>query len=495
MPLTSVPRLNGRLRELGEAPVLFPALALAALMLLVMGAAVPLSMLFAHVSPDYGEGWNAYWAAAAMQSPAALYSTSHILVANNYPPLSFYMSGLVGLLTGDDLVAGRIVALASLLSVAGLTGWIVFRLGRSVTWSVVSGLLILLYAIYPFGQFFALDNPQWLGQAIMLAGVPPLIQPARKLPGWRACVLSAGCIVAGLLTKQNQFALPIAIASWLFIRDRKLFAIWCAAAVGLMAVAWLALGMLYGSAFFVELLGFKRIYELHYFLKGLPKLACLIPFAAIGILATRQRPSDARWLLIAIYAGLGLVMGALQHFGAGVGENADYDALVGGAILSGALLGSAASGRIDGAVGRRHRAALLGLLLVPIVITAPSPLAESLSDVRTAAAAEAEWSAMISDVRQAHGPVLCEVLAICFWAGKPIELDFFAYGQKLRTGTDPAPLRDLIAQKSAALLILDRRYDQHSGETRLPPPLPLLMRENYRLVRSSSGDIDELAPR
>ncbi len=480
---------------LGEAPLLFPALILAGLVLMALGAFGPLSLLFAHVSPDYGEGWNAYWTAAAMQSPAALYSQSHVLIANNYPPLSFYVNGLVGRLIGDDLVAGRIVALASLLSVAGLTAWIVFQLGRSAVWGVVSGLLILLYAVFPFGQFFALNNPQWLGQAVMLAGVPPLIQPDRKLPGARACILSAACVVIGLLVKQNQFALPIAIASWLLIRDRKLFAIWCAAIVGLAATACLVLDMIYGPAIFVELLGFRRTYELHYFLKGLPKLACLIPFTGVGIAAVRQRPLDSRWLLIAIYAGLGLVLGALQHFGAGVGENADYDALIGGAILSGALLGSAATGRIDGFLDRRHRAAVLGLLLVPIVIAAPSPLGESLNDVRNAGAAKAEWSAMISDVQQVHGPVLCEVLAICFWADKPMALDFFAYGQRLRTGADPSPLRDLIARKSAALLILDRHYDQHSGETRLPQPLPLLMRENYELIRSTSGGIDELAPR
>jgi len=476
----------------GEAPVQFPALIVFSLVLIVLGAIGPLSLLFEHVSPDYSEGWNAYWAAAAMRSPSALYSPSHVLIANNYPPLSFYVNGLAGRLTGDDLVAGRIVALASLLGVAGLAGWIVFRLSRSATWSAVSGLLILLYAIYPFGQFFALNNPQWLGQAIMLAGVPPLVGSATKSPGWRACVLSAACVVIGVLVKQNQFALPIAIALWLFIRDRKLFAIWCAAAAGLAAAACLALDRIYGSAIFIELFGFRRTYQLHDFLKGLPKLACLIPFAGLGIVATRQRPLDPRWLLIAIYAGFGLVLGALQRFGAGVGENANYDAVIGGTILCGAFLGS---GKVAGFLGQRYRSAVLGLMLVPIVITAPNPMAESLRDIRTADIAEAEWSAMISDVRQARGPVLCEALAICFWAGKPMELDFFAYGQKLRTGADSAPLRDLIVRKSAALLILDRNFAEHSGQTRLPQPLPDMMRENYKVVRSIGIGIDELAPR
>jgi hypothetical protein len=75
-------------------------------------------------------------------------------------------------------------------------------------------------------------------------------------------------------------------------------------------------------------------------------------------------------------------------------------------------------------------------------------------------------------------------------------LDFFAYGQTLRTGADASPLRAFIARKSAALLILDRHYAQHSrGETRLPAPFPMLMRENYKPVRNTPPDIEELAPR
>jgi hypothetical protein len=487
--------LRRRAPQAGEALVLFPVITAASLVLMVLGAIGPLSSLFAHVSTDYGEGWNGYWTAAAMRSPAALYSKSHILIANNYPPLSFYVSGLVGRLTGDYIVAGRIVALTSLLSVAGLTGYIVFRLGRSVIWSFVSGLLILLYATYPLGQFFAVDNPQWLGQAIMLAGVLPLIGSEGKLPGVRSCLLSAACIVIGVLVKHNQFALPIAIASWLLVRDRKAAAIWCLAVSGLAVTAGIALEMIYGSAILSELFGFSRTYQLRYFLKGLSRLSCLIPIAVIGAISVRRRTADPRWLLFAIYAGLGLVLGALQHFGAGVGDNADYDALIGGTILCGAFLGSAATTRIDYVQGPRYRVAILGLLLVPILIVAPNSLMESLTELRNAAVVETEWSAMIADVRQARGPVLCEVLAICFWADKPMELDFFAYGQKLRTGADSSGLRNFITDKTAALLILDRHYDQHSGETRLTQPLPLLMRENYKLVPGGSTDIEELRPR
>ncbi len=70
-----------------------------------------------HVPFDPNEGWNAYFAqaAAATGSP---YPAAQSLMINNYPPLSFYLVGALARLTGDAVIAGRIVALASLFALA-----------------------------------------------------------------------------------------------------------------------------------------------------------------------------------------------------------------------------------------------------------------------------------------------------------------------------------------------------------------------------------------
>jgi hypothetical protein len=469
---------------------------LASLTLIVLGAMGPLSLLPAHVSLDYGEGWNAYWTAAAMRSPHDLYPGVHGLIANNYPPLSFYVTGLISRLVGDEIVAGRIIALASLLSVAGLSGWIVFQLARSVTWSLASGLLILLYALYPFGQFFASNNPQWLGQALMLWGAALLVGAEGPLPGRWSCLGSAALMVIAGLVKHNQIAMPIAIACWLLIRDRNLFKLWCVALVAWGLAACLAVQLIYGSAIFAEVLGFRRTYTLHNFLGGLAGIACLLPMSAFGLFAMWRRPKDPRSLLFGMFASLGLMLGAVQHFGAGVGENAYYDAFIGEGILCCALLGSAATRGVDGFPGPWARAALFAVLLTPIIVVAPEKLTASLAEARDVRLAQAQWSAMISDVRQARGPVLCEVLAVCFWANKPMALDFFAFGQKLRTGADAGPLRTFITRKAASLMILDRHFALHAkGETRLPAPFPQLMRENYKLTRTAPPGVDEFEPR
>src|SRR5215472_15267788 len=74
-----------------------------------------LAAVFLHVPLDPNEGWNAYRAAAAM-SGAPLYPPADALFFNNYPPLSFYLVGAFGRLVGDNIVAGRIVSLASFAS-------------------------------------------------------------------------------------------------------------------------------------------------------------------------------------------------------------------------------------------------------------------------------------------------------------------------------------------------------------------------------------------
>src|SRR5256885_16197099 len=62
------------------------------------------------------EGWNAYHADQAMRGVAQLYPPPDGLVANNYPPLSYYLIGWLGRLFGDPLSLGRALSLLSTLS-------------------------------------------------------------------------------------------------------------------------------------------------------------------------------------------------------------------------------------------------------------------------------------------------------------------------------------------------------------------------------------------
>ena len=73
-------------------------------------------MIAAHVPLDPNEGWNAYLDRAAI-SGGPLYPQG--LMINNYPPLSFYIVGALSTITGDPIVAGRLVSLIAFFAVAG----------------------------------------------------------------------------------------------------------------------------------------------------------------------------------------------------------------------------------------------------------------------------------------------------------------------------------------------------------------------------------------
>ena len=77
------------------------------------------------------EGWNAYHADAAMRGAAQLYPPNDGLIANNYPPLSYYVMGWLGQLFGDPLYVGRAVSILSTLGIGAAAADVVRQWGAS----------------------------------------------------------------------------------------------------------------------------------------------------------------------------------------------------------------------------------------------------------------------------------------------------------------------------------------------------------------------------
>ena len=76
----------------------------------------PIIELFFFVPKDYNEGWNAFHATHAF-GEESLYPEITELYENMYPPVSFYIVGGLGSLIGDNIIAGRLVSIVSLLLV------------------------------------------------------------------------------------------------------------------------------------------------------------------------------------------------------------------------------------------------------------------------------------------------------------------------------------------------------------------------------------------
>jgi hypothetical protein len=101
---------------------------------------------------------------------------------------------------------------------------------------------------------------------------------------------------------------------------------------------------------------------------------------------------------------------------------------------------------------------------------------------------------MIADVQHAPGPAFCEMLSVCYWAGQPLQMDFFAYGERLKTGLDPSPLQKIIASRAASIFVVDRTPNVPPGEKRLPPPFPALIDLNYAVKRTDLNGVAVMQP-
>ena len=80
-----------------------------------------------YLSHSYNEGWNAFLDAAAANGDP-IYFAPDAPFTNNYPPLSFYIVGLIARIAGDALFVGRAIAWLGFLGSAGAITAILRRL-------------------------------------------------------------------------------------------------------------------------------------------------------------------------------------------------------------------------------------------------------------------------------------------------------------------------------------------------------------------------------
>ncbi len=436
----------------GHKP-LFLGFALAALL-----AASRLAFTFAPISTDPDEGWNAVHAALAMGA-GPLYPRTGGLTATNYPPLSFLITGLLGHLTGDMIIAGRVLAILAIICAGALVYLVSFKITRHKAASAGALLLFALYNATLCRSYLGLDDPQWLGQALALAGLAVLL-PAdgRTLPGTRRIALAALLFLTGGFMKQNLVALPLAVTIWLLIENRRAFMCWLISALAILAMGLGLCAAFYGTAFFQNLLFTPRHYEIsRALLKSLPFLLALLPMLlAAGWLARFWR-QDTRLRLLLLANLAALLSGAVERGGMGVDINAHFETLSLLCVLSGAAL------------ARAPRA--LPWLLLPFIALAPLGAVKAWRDISSYPTRQATFQAMEAQIRALPGPVACEDLAYCYWAGKGYLLDFFLYGQRLLATHDSSALRQAIANGAISTAQINSARGPQSAISDPLPPL------------------------
>jgi hypothetical protein len=395
---------------------------LVALALLVRNAAA-----IAVLAPlDPNEGWNAAHTFLLLTTGTP-YPSPHALMVNNYPPLSFYPVAALTRWTGDAVIAGRILSLLSFLAMAVVIALVCRQMGCGLR-ARISAALFFAAVLLIASDYVAMDDPQLMGHAVQLFALLLLL---------RRHILAAAVIFsASLFIKHNLVALPLATAAWLLWQDRPAalrFTLCGAAALG---VGLILFRLAYGFSLLSAISSPRQISLANVGLAAAQLWWALLPLAALLL-------SRGPWKGFCLaYAAFALALGLGFSAGDGVDANAFFDLAAACAIIL----------ALEIEQNRRP--------LVAALCAAPLPLFLALhfhdNNFFFTRAFAAQSARDVEFLKSRPGPVLCEQLSLCLWAGKGAEVDVFNIGEQIKTGArDGAPLAQMIAQGHFAAVQLE----------------------------------------
>jgi hypothetical protein len=379
------------------------------------------------------EGWNAYQADAAMRG-AQLYPPPDGLVANNYPPLSYYLIGWLGRLFGDPMYVGRALSLLATLGIGAAAAAIVRQFGGSRAACLIAGFWFVATMARFFEFYVGMNEPQLLGLAVMAAGLAWFLK--RHAEG-RAIEPALLLMVLAGFIKHNFITLPLVALIWLALDNWRLglraaLVGGAAAALGLAICAWIF------APYFIADMLMPRIYHLARALSTLGRLQFILPAMVLWAIwawhERRARPARFTTLMI----GIALPLCLIQKSGAGVDENAQFELIFATALGIGlAYDGLLRDPLRTGWPADRISVVVLGILIVRLLVSSRLEFAYVLASPQyRALAAEnaAVTRAEAARVAAIPGPVACQNLVVCRMAGKPFVYDHFWITQLVETG-------------------------------------------------------------
>jgi hypothetical protein len=436
---------------------------------------VPLAEIPLHVIKNTNEGWNAYFIDRAMNG-SGLYPLPPAMIVDNYPPLSFYITGWVGRIVGDPIIAGRLLSVVAYVISAVLLGAIVGA--RTASWPVglfAGAYFAAVFSVFPGGRI-GLNDPQLLGHAVMLGGLAVLWLGDGR---FRTLAAAAALMVAAGLIKHNLVALPVAATLWIAMVDRRKLILWLAAvllagvaAIVLLLSVW-GLGSL-SSILTPRMTSLGKAAGLILLLRG---LAAQLAIALL--LWFRPRLGAAKdATFCAVYVVLSVVLGFLAYAGEGVSANAAFDVAISVVLAIGVLLGSLPSGR--------EKMGVIAALVVAQLLMVTSGVGTLVSG---AIAREEQTAAGdIAYVASHPGPAICSDPTICYWAGKEFVFDFFNMVQLFSLDRrDPAPLLDKLRHHDISVIVISGGLPRTS--TKWSADFVRVLDDSYRIDRRSEDRV------
>ena len=450
----------------------------AALLLAVVafGMTGPLLAIGRYIPLDPNEGWNAYFADAAVHG-GVLYPPADALITNNYPPLSFYIVGLIGYLTGDNIFAGRGIALVSLLFVAWSIYYWLRSTGTAPRFSLLAALTFLAYAVTYGRDYVAMNDPQWLAHALMMAGLLVLWTDQSST---RHVVLAAILMMAAGWTKHLLIPLPVTVSLWLLWRTRPGFVKWGISAALTLAVFAALAWWLHGIRLFQSLNEPREYMRWKAIAQATAALRCFSPLVVLWLAALVTPRLGERLVFVSLYLLVSAAVALFAAGGAGVDVNSFFDSLIALCLATGLSLEALSdSPRL---VAATTAVALAICLVVYSVVLAPMQL-RNIRNIDT------DEKAALRDIEllkaDGRGRAACEMINLCYWAKSEFTVDFFYFGQKLKTGMLPrSACADTFEHSDIAMVQLEA--NPRWRLKLLPNECDALITSQYHAVRESN---------
>jgi hypothetical protein len=243
----------------------------------------------------------------------------------------------------------------------------------------------------------------------------------------------------------------------------------------IFCLAGLAVTRVFLDANLLTALDSPRRWALANFLDGAKHFSS---WAGMAVIATAliawRRPRDEAVSLVALYAGVALLLGGIFSFGDGVDANIFFDAAIALGLSVGLVL-LHLQARWTG-VAALTMAAPLALCLLRTYSQANFPYTEVFAR---------EVPRDIAFLRLHPGPAICENLTLCYWAGKDDPVDVFNLSEAFKThARSDADLVRLIDSGHFGSVVVDRMDDFAFG-----PDVKAALLAHYRVSRDDDNGI------
>jgi hypothetical protein len=433
---------------------IFAGLVLIYAVILMAGDLLSIGFFF---EKNYNEGWNVYNAQRLIDHEV-IYDADYWRV-NNYPILSFVAVAGVNTVVHDLLLSGRIISLVSLFAIGVLAGAAVRRFDGDPVDAVFGAGCALGFYYLVAPAWIAADDPQTLGEALMLAGLVSYISaPSSRLALLRTALL----LTLGGFVKHNLVAIPLAITIDIVIRSPRRLPFWLCCCAGL-GIACLGVTYLVGGGTFIDHLLSPRVFAWHHARYHLMKYLRLgeIPLAVVVVFARAIFSRERR--VLAVYGVMTIMTATIFSGFEGSSYNMFQDSAVFLAIAAGVALHEVRRHLTTG-VFAHYRAARVALAVAPLLLAQPilgrSPqvfaqvyhagdLLENDRRTEQSFLAEAEY------ISKRQGQAICESLLLCYRAGQPFTLDPFNSRQFILAGRlDQGELIRRVAAREFAVVQL-----------------------------------------